>query len=129
MVLLVVELLFSIPISNAKVERLFSRMKRVKTDSRASLNESTLNDLVRINMEGPSVREFEPTPAIELWASAATRRPNQSKRKKYRQRDKVKKVKVLVDKDTTSEEDEEESDDEVEGESGRKMSKELEELD
>jgi hypothetical protein len=40
MVLLLVELPFSIPISNAKVERLFSLMKRVKTDSRASLNES-----------------------------------------------------------------------------------------
>ena len=33
-----VELIFSIPISNAKVERLFSLMNRVKTDSRAALS-------------------------------------------------------------------------------------------
>ena len=37
LILLLVELLFCIPISNAKVERLFSLMKRVKMDSRASL--------------------------------------------------------------------------------------------
>ncbi|KAJ7373230.1 hypothetical protein OS493_012818 [Desmophyllum pertusum] len=43
MVLLLVELLFSIPISNAKVERLFLLMNRVKTDSQATLGEDTLN--------------------------------------------------------------------------------------
>ena len=53
MVLLLAELLFSIPISNAKVERLFSLMNRIKTDSRATLGESTLNSLIRISMEGP----------------------------------------------------------------------------
>jgi hypothetical protein len=37
MVLLLAELLFSIPISNAKVERLFWLMNRIKTDFRATL--------------------------------------------------------------------------------------------
>ena len=109
MVLLVAELLFSIPISNAKVERLFSFMKRVKTDSRASLGENTLTSIVRINMEGPSLQDYDPTPAMQLWASSTgtARRPQQSKRKKYMKRKSVKKPKVLVDEDTTSEEEEE----------------------
>jgi hypothetical protein len=54
MVLLLVELLLSIPISNAKVERMFSLMNRVKTDFRASLTENTLNNLIRIRMESHS---------------------------------------------------------------------------
>ena len=66
MVLLLVELLLSIPISNAKVERMFSLMNRVKTDSRAALSEHTLKNLIRIRMEGPPLEEFDPTPAIQL---------------------------------------------------------------
>lgn len=36
-------------------------MKRVRTDLRASLGENTLANLVRINMEGPSLEQFDPT--------------------------------------------------------------------
>jgi hypothetical protein len=53
MVLLLVELLFSIPISNAKVERLFSLMNRIKTDSRATLGESAL--IIRPHVSYPLV--------------------------------------------------------------------------
>ena len=76
MVLLLVELLLSIPISNAKVERMFSLMNRVRTDFRASLSQNTLNNLIRIQMEGPPLEEFNITPAIQLWAMGATRRLN-----------------------------------------------------
>ena len=84
-------------------------MKRVKTDSRASLGEKTLTSIVRINMEGPSLQDYDPTLAMQLWASSTgtARRPQQSKRKKYMKRKSVKKPKVLVDEDTTSEEEEE----------------------
>lgn len=96
-VLLLVELLFSIPISNAKVERLFSLMNRVKTDSRATLSENTLNRLTRIRMDGPNLEDYDPTPAIKLWASSATRRPHQKRRKTYRPRKAGKRRKVLID--------------------------------
>ena len=78
--LLLVELLFCFPVSNAKVERLFSLMNRVKTDCRSSLKEQCLNSLIRIGMEGPSCEEFDPTVSIETWAysSQTTRRPHQS---------------------------------------------------
>lgn len=111
MVLLLVELLFSIPISNAKVERLFSLMNRVKTDSRASLGENILNNLIRIRMEGPPLEEFDPTPAIQLWAMSATRRPNQRERRHYKPRESSKRQKVLIDGSST-----EESSDTEEGE-------------
>lgn len=84
MVLLLVELLFSIPISNAKVERLFSLMNRVKTDSRAALGEDTVDSLTRIRMEGPKLENYDRTLTIQLWASTAARRPNQPKRKTCR---------------------------------------------
>ena len=112
MVLLLVELLFSIPISNAKVERLFSLMNHVKTDSWATLGEDTLNHLIRIRMEGPPFEEYDPTPAIQLWASSASRRPNQRRRKHYKARESAKRGKVLIDGSST----EESSDSEEDGE-------------
>ena len=51
--LLLVKLLFILPVSNAKVERLFSLMNRVKTDTRNSLSKDRLSSLLRICMEGP----------------------------------------------------------------------------
>ncbi|CAB4031533.1 zinc finger 862-like [Paramuricea clavata] len=103
MVLLLAELLFSIPISNAKVEWLFSLMNRIKTDSRATLGESTLNSLIRISMEGPKFEEYDPTSAIHLWADITTRQPHQKRRKKYKHKDSSKKRKVLIDDSSTEE--------------------------
>lgn len=127
MVLLLVELLFSIPISNAKVERLFSLMNRVKIDSRAALGEDTLNSLTRIHMEGPKLEDYDPTPAIQLWASTATRRPHQSKRKTYRPRDavSVKRGRVLIDESSTDDSAAEDEDREEDG----TLIPELEELE
>lgn len=67
MVLICVELLFAILISNAKVGRLFLLMHRVKTDTRATLSESTLNNLIAIWAEGPEPQDYDPTPAIKSW--------------------------------------------------------------
>ena len=87
LVLLLVELLFCLPVSNAKVERLFSLMNRVKTDGRCSLKEGRLNDLRRICMEGPDIENFDAIPAMKLWCDGGkVRRPNQSARKTYKQR-------------------------------------------
>ena len=91
MVLILVELLFAIPISNVKVERLFSLMNRVKTETRATLSENTLNNLVTIQAEGPEHQDYYPTPAIESWLSTAHCQPNQ-KTRKYKSQDAAKKV-------------------------------------
>lgn len=70
------ELLFALPVWNAKVERLFSFMNRVKIDARASLGEKHLNSLLSIGIEGPRTVDFDPMPAMCLWGETLWR-PNQ----------------------------------------------------
>lgn len=77
-VLRVVELLFTLPVSNGRVERLFSQLKLVKTSNRSCLNEDTLDQLVRITIEGPPLSQWNASGAISLWLADKRRRLNQS---------------------------------------------------
>ena len=54
-ILLVSELLFSLPFSTAKVEHFFPTLKIRKTERRKNLSSSTLNDLLEVNTEGPTL--------------------------------------------------------------------------
>lgn len=87
-ILLVCELLFSLPFSTAKVERFFSILKIIKNERRTNLSCSTLNDLLEINTEGPTLSTFSAESAVDLWWSDSStgRRVNQKPRKDYRQR-------------------------------------------
>ena len=49
-------------------------MKRIRTDSRNRLLTETLNHLMRISIEGPSVNDFNFEPAVELWGAMRQRR-------------------------------------------------------
>lgn len=113
-ILIVIELLFTIPVSNAKLERMFSKMKQVKTLNRSSLNEKKLECILRIIEDGPDFMKYDPTSAIHLWMEDKYRRPNQRKRKSYTKR-KSKKPKIgsLSDSDTTSASDTEVEDTET----------------
>ena len=51
---------FICPFTNAKLERVFSRMNRVKTDRRSSLSRDRLDVLFRISEDGPSLEDFNP---------------------------------------------------------------------
>ena len=51
-ILMLCELLFSLPISTSRVEQLFSLLKVIKTKRRTSIHNSTLHDLLEINVEG-----------------------------------------------------------------------------
>ena len=76
-ILLLVELLLSLPVWNAKVEQMFSLMKKIKTDGRSSLSENILSSLVRICIEGPGCENFHAVPDTTLWNNAVeSRRPN-----------------------------------------------------
>ena len=81
------ELLFSLPFTNSKVEQMFSSLKVIKTDRRTSLHITTLDDLMEINVEGPSPVNFSAEHAVNLWWSDRARRPNQVPRKEYKQRE------------------------------------------
>ena len=86
-ILVVSELLFSLPFTNSKVERSFSNLKVIKSERRTSLHTSTLDDLLEINIEGPQFEDFNADHAVELWWADSVRRPNQKPRKDYRSRD------------------------------------------
>ena len=73
-VLHIFELLLITPFTNAIVERMFSRMARVKTDWRNRLGRDTLDSLLRISEEGPELDKFDPNPAINLWFDSKVRR-------------------------------------------------------
>jgi len=72
-VLHLVEIMLVIPISSAECERMFSAMKRVKSDERCSLASSTLDNLVRISKHGPNIEAFDPSKAIDKWLISGQR--------------------------------------------------------
>ena len=82
------ELSFSLSFSNGRVEQIFSSLKVLKTTRRTNMQGGTLNDLLEIYVEGPTLSSFCPDRAIELWWSdcSTTRRCHQQPRKEYRPR-------------------------------------------
>ena len=101
-VLLLSELLFSLPFTTSKVERMFSSLKVIKTDRRTSLQITTLDDLMEINVEGLPLPSFSAESAVDLWWTNHVRRPKQKARKEYEQREaqkdpesKLKMIKIL----------------------------------
>ena len=87
-ILLVCELLLSLPFSTTKVERVFSTLKIIKNERRTNLSCSTLNDLLEVNTEGPTICNFSADAAIDLWWSdcSSGRRVYQKPRKEYKRR-------------------------------------------
>ena len=72
-VLHVFEMILIVPFTNAKVERLFSRMNRVKTDICNRLSRRRLDVCLRVGEEGPDVTGFDPDPVIDKWFTDKTR--------------------------------------------------------
>ncbi|CAB4003716.1 zinc finger 862-like [Paramuricea clavata] len=102
--LILVELLFTIPVSNAKLERMFSKLKRVKTNFRCSLSLQRLENILRIMEEGPTWEEYDPLPAIELWNSAKQLRPHDEKQKRtYTARKSHKRLSTMSSDESDSE--------------------------
>ena len=110
-ILLLIRLLFSVPVSNAVLERFFSSLGRVKSVKRASLSQQTLEDILRIQAEGPPMESYDPTNAIKEWDRAKRRRPNQKRRKAYKKRVPTKRLHLNEDSsdERSSEESSEES--------------------
>ena len=85
-ILVLAELLFSLPASNGKLERVFSLLGVIKVNKRSLLSNEMLNDLLLLNSEKIPLDKFDPNPAIDLWWSAKARRPSQKSRKLYKPR-------------------------------------------
>ncbi len=96
-VLDIIEILLVTPFSNAKLERMFSRMARVKCDWRNRLSQDRLDALLRIGEEGPSCQDFDPSPSIEKWFEASVRRLTSSSHKYPEKRRKLEDRSKFVD--------------------------------
>ena len=85
-VLSLARLLLTLPVSNGKLERVFSTMKNIKLEKRSSMSNELLDDLLTINIDKTDVKDFTADHSIDLWWRAKTRRPNQQPRKQYKKR-------------------------------------------
>ena len=57
--------LFTVSVSDTKLERAFSKLKSIKTNFRCSLGVKRLENILRIMKEGSSWESFDPTSAIK----------------------------------------------------------------
>ena len=85
-ILTLVRLLFTLPVSNGKLERVFSTLKLIKVDKRSLLSNDSLDDLLMLNTDRVPLKEFEPDRSIHMWWNAKRRRPNQQPRKEYQKK-------------------------------------------
>jgi len=69
---ILVELLFCIPMANGRVERTFSQLKLIKSNQCTCLKEDTLDELIRINVEGLPPAQWDASTAVELSVSSKT---------------------------------------------------------
>lgn len=74
----VLEIILALPISTATCERGFSAVKRIKSDWRASLTTETMNHLLCVSIEGPTLEAYDAERAVQLWWTRGqrARRPN-----------------------------------------------------
>ena len=77
-ILPLIDLVLTLPSTSADCERGFSAMKRIKTEQRSLLLPSTLNDLMMIHINSPSIPEFDPTASLNDWLSVKSRRVGSS---------------------------------------------------
>ena len=78
-VLMLCELVFSLPFSTSCVEQMFSVLKTIKAKCRANLQTCSLNDLLEIYIRGPPLTSFNANATVELWwkECSTTRRVSQ----------------------------------------------------
>lgn len=66
--------LLVLPVSTVDCERGFSKQNLIKTDLRNSIKPASLDNLMRISIEGPPCSEFNYDKAYDVWASMKPRR-------------------------------------------------------
>jgi hypothetical protein len=63
-----------LPASTSSCEQGFSQMNLIKGKLRSSMNLSTLNDLLMIHMNGPSLQDFISDKLVNKWYFATKKR-------------------------------------------------------
>ena len=70
-VLLISELLFSLPFANSKVGQALSALQLIIAE-RQSISSTTLDDLMEINVEGVPTECYTADPAVQQWLASCT---------------------------------------------------------
>ena len=71
------------PFTNAKLERMFSRMNRVKTDFLNRLSRERLENCLRISEERCNIANYNPDNTIKKWYEGEVCRISSAKPHKY----------------------------------------------
>ena len=74
-VLLISELLFSLPFANSKVEQALLTLNLIKTECHPALTDTVLNDLMEIKVEGLPTNCFDANNAVQLWWTNCAQKP------------------------------------------------------
>lgn len=64
----------TLPITTCDCERAFSTMRRVKSRLRSEMKNSTLNDCMRVSIEGPDMEDFNFDSCVDAWSKLKNRR-------------------------------------------------------
>lgn len=66
-IMLLIDLMLTIPSTSVSCETAFSQLKLLKTCRRSRLGSSLLNDLMIVKLESSEIVEFNPDDAIDTW--------------------------------------------------------------
>ncbi|XP_067670765.1 zinc finger protein 862-like [Haliotis asinina] len=119
-ILVLMDLLQSLPPTSVSCEASFSQMKLIKTSRRCRMRQSTLNTLMTVKLHAPSITDFDPEKAIDRWLVTPTRARSLSNNRDKHSQSAVKTSEVICAaeekdvEDAEEQEDEEESDTEEE---------------
>ena len=70
-ILPLVNIMLTISPSTADCERGFSAMNKIKTESRTSMSQDTLKNLMRISIDGPNLNEYNATDSVVHWMNSS----------------------------------------------------------
>ena len=73
-ILSLVELLFCFPMTSGRLERIFSRLKAIKTERHTCLGEDRLDSLLRIAVDAPPLSRWDASGAVQRWWGDKKRR-------------------------------------------------------
>ena len=66
-IMLLVDLMLTIPSTSVSCETAFSQLKLLKTCRRSRLGPSVLNNLMMVKLQSPDISTFQPDRAIDHW--------------------------------------------------------------
>ena len=82
-ILYVIELLLITPFTNTKLQQMFTRMNRVKTDFHNGLSRERLENCLRISKGGCNIADYNPDNVIKKWYKGKVHRISSAKPHKY----------------------------------------------